>query len=88
VNVNQSTCSLPGYTLAYLFNATVVPRGPLVYLTLWPECLAKPNVSTPNADDAAITSTMAILINEDDSVFVCAGGTTNIILDISSYFAQ
>jgi hypothetical protein len=55
---------------------------------LWPECLAKPNVSTPNADDAAITSTMAILINEDDSVFVCAGGTTNIILDISSYFAQ
>jgi hypothetical protein len=65
----------------------VVPTGPLGYLTLWPDGETQPVVSTLNALDGAITSNMAIVPNSDGSTDAYAQGTTQLILDISGYFA-
>jgi uncharacterized repeat protein (TIGR03803 family) len=83
-------CGVPSQSQAYVLNATVVPQGSLGYLTLWPDGGNQPNVSTLNAYDGALTSNMAIVPagQQNGEVDACAGyGLTNLILDISSYFA-
>ena len=87
VSIDGSVCAPPLTAQAYVLNATVVPQGQLIYLALWPDGSAQPNVSTLNADDGAITSNMAIVPTSNGSVDAFADGTTNLILDISSYFA-
>jgi hypothetical protein len=60
----------------------------LGYLTLWPDGEGQPGVSTLNAGDGAVTSNMAVVPNHGDGkVDAFAQGTTQLILDISSYFA-
>ncbi len=87
VNVVGSACSPPAAAQAYVFNATVVPPGALGYLTLWPDGEDQPVVSTLNAIDGAITSNMAIVPTNNGSVDAYASALTQLILDISSYFA-
>jgi YVTN family beta-propeller protein len=87
IDVVNSSCGVPSTVLGYVFNATVVPRGSLGYLTLWPDGEDQPVVSTLNAVDGAITSNMAILQNFDGATDAYAAGTTQLIIDISSYFA-
>ncbi len=87
VNVVGSQCEPPAAAQAYVFNATVVPTGALGYLTLWPDGQSKPVVSTLNALDASITNNMAIVPSTNGSVDAYASGITQLILDISSYFA-
>jgi hypothetical protein len=87
VDVVDSPCGIPSTAQAYVFNATVVPVGSLGYLTLWPDGEQQPVVSTLNAIDGAITSNMAIVPNLDGKTDAYASGITQLILDISSYFA-
>ena len=87
VSVEGSACAPASTAEAYVLNATVVPEGALNYLTLWPAGATQPNVSTLNADDGAITSNMAVVPTNNGAIDAYANGTTNIILDISSYFA-
>ena len=86
--VFASPCSPPREVPAYVFNATVVPfNGPMGYLTLWPDMQLQPVVSTLNAYDGLITSNMAIVPNVDGYTAAYASDLTNLILDISGYFA-
>jgi hypothetical protein len=87
VDTVGSVCAPPTQAQAYVFNATVVPIGPLGYLTLWPDSEGQPMVSTLNAIDGAITSNMAIIPNINGKTDAFASGITQLILDISSYFA-
>ena len=87
VNVGGGPCAPPNTAQAYVFNATVIPSGALRYLTLWPDGEGMPVVSTLNAADGLITSNMAIVPNGDGKTDAYADGTTQLILDISSYFA-
>ena len=87
VDVVHSPCEPPVTALAYVFNATVVPTGALGYLTLWPDGDPKPLVSTLNALDGSITNNMAIVPSTNGKVDAFAAGITQLILDISSYFA-
>ena len=86
VGVLGSACSVPS-AQAYVFNATVVPKGPLGYLTLWPDAEGQPVVSTLNAADGAVTSNMAIVPTLNGDVDAFAYSSTQLILDIFSYFA-
>jgi hypothetical protein len=72
-----------------VFNATVVPSGGLGYLTLWSDSLdsGRPTVATLNAIDGWITNNMAIVPNINGKTDAYASGITQLILDISSYFA-
>jgi YVTN family beta-propeller protein len=87
VDVVDSPCGPPATALAYVFNATVVPTGGLGYLTLWPDGTGQPVVSTLNAFDGALTNNMAIVPTNNGKVDAYANGLTQLILDISSYFA-
>ncbi|MGA3213325.1 MAG: hypothetical protein ABSD20_18630, partial [Terriglobales bacterium] len=87
VNVVDSPCLPPSTAQAYVFNATVVPVGALGYLALWPDGETQPVVSTLNALDGAITSNMAIVPNLNGRTDAFASGTTQLVLDISAYFA-
>jgi uncharacterized repeat protein (TIGR03803 family) len=87
VNVVGSACAPPSNAAAYIFNATVVPPGRMPYLTLWPDGEQQPVVSTLNALDGFITSNMAIVPTNNGSIDAYAAGLTQLILDISGYFA-
>ncbi len=87
VNVEGSVCAPSSTAQAYVLNATVVPPGPLNYLTLWPDGQTQPNVSTLNANDGAVTSNMAIVPTNNGKIDAFAYNPTDLILDISSYFA-
>ena len=87
VDVVNGACGTPATAQAYVFNATVVPQGALGYLTLWPDGELKPNASTLNALDGSISSNMAIVPTNNGKVDAYASGITQLILDISSYFA-
>ncbi len=87
VNVVGSICATPSTAQAFTFNATVVPSPNLSYLTLWPDSEGQPTVSTLNAADGWVTSNMAIVPSVNGSIDAYAAGITQLILDISSYFA-
>jgi hypothetical protein len=87
VDVVDSACGIPSTAKGYVFNATVVPTGNLGYLTLWPDSEGQPVVSTLNAGDGWVTSNMAIVPNVNGKIDAYASGITQLILDISSYFA-
>jgi hypothetical protein len=88
VNVGNSPCAPPSSSAAYVLNATVVPaNGPVGFLTLWPDGQTQPVVSTLNARDGLVTSNMAIVPNSNGSIDAYASGLTQLILDISGYFA-
>jgi hypothetical protein len=87
VNVAGSICAPPGNAEAYVFNASVVPTGLLDYLTLWPDGTGQPYLATLNAYDGFITSNMAIVATNNGYIDAYADGLTQLILDISSYFA-
>jgi hypothetical protein len=82
-----SPCDPPGAAQTYVLNATVVPPGPLGFLTLWPDGLEEPNASTLNAKDGAITSNMAIVPTSNGSIDAFANALTQMLLDMSSFFA-
>ncbi|HZD50989.1 MAG TPA: hypothetical protein VE178_19765, partial [Silvibacterium sp.] len=87
VNVTGSSCAPPTTAQTFVLNATVVPQGALNYLTLWPDGSTQPYVSTLNANDGAITSNMAIVPTTNGAIDAFGYNPTNLILDISDYFA-
>ena len=88
VDVVASVCGIPATAQAYAFNATVVPTGSLGYLTLWPDGANQPTVSTLNAQDGSVSSNMAIVpAGHAGKVDAFANGLTQLVLDISGYFA-
>jgi len=69
-------------------NVTVVPRGPLGYLTIWPTGEAQPYVSTMNSPDGRVKANAAIVpAGTNGAVSVYVTNTTDVILDIDGYFA-
>lgn len=82
------SCGVPDNASAYVFNATAVPPGQLVYLTLWPDPGPMPVVSTLNAVDGAITSNLAIVPVNNGSIDAYVSNPSHLVLDIFGYFAQ
>jgi hypothetical protein len=87
VGSGGSSCGLPLTAQAYVFNATAYPQGALNYLTLWPDGEPMPGTWTLNAVDGAATSNMAIVPRTNGFLDAYADGRTQLVLDISSYFA-
>jgi hypothetical protein len=80
-------CGAPPAARAFALNGTVVPNGPLGYLTLWPAGQTQPVVSTLNSWDGSVVSNMAIVPTSNGSINGFASNPTELILDISAYFA-
>ena len=86
VDVINSGCGIPAAAKEFVFNATQSLDQPRV-----PDIVARRRGPAHRLDaespDGAVTSNMAIVPNFDGSVSAYAQGTTQLILDISSYFA-
>jgi hypothetical protein len=87
VFVKTSPCGPGGTAQAYVLNATVVPQPTLGFLALWADGAGQPGVSTLNAKDGAITSNMAIVPTTNGLIDAFANNLTQLVLDISAYFA-
>jgi hypothetical protein len=87
VNVAGSPCNVPAAAQAYIFSATVVPPGPLGFLTLWPQGQPLPLAATLNASDGAVTNNMAIIPTTNGTISAFATDPTHLVLDIFAYFA-
>jgi hypothetical protein len=55
---------------------------------MWADGQTQPAVSTLNAVDGFSTSNMAIVQTTNGSIDAYAAGLTQLLLDISGYFAQ
>jgi YVTN family beta-propeller protein len=87
VPVAASPCEPPTSAQSYVFNATAIPQGSLGFLSLWPDGQQQPLVSTLNAPDGAISSNMAIVSTSNGAIDAYASSLTNLIVDISGFFA-
>ncbi len=84
----SSACSIPSAAQAYSLNFTVVPDGPLGFLSVWPAGDAYPGVSTLNSTDGSVIANAAIVpAGAGGSITVVAGNPTDLIIDINGYFA-
>jgi hypothetical protein len=87
--IPQSACGIPAAALAYSLNVTVVPQGPLSYLTLWPTGQTQPFVSTLNSFGGAVVANAAIVpAGANGAVSVFVTNDTDVILDIDGYFSS
>jgi len=87
IDPTASGCGTLSTAQAYVFNATVVPPGPLGYLTLWPQGTVQPLVASLNATEGAITGNMAIVPTGNGSISAFGSQPTHLVLDIFGYFA-
>jgi hypothetical protein len=83
----ESQNGVTAVATAYVFNATVVPPGPLSYITMWPQGQPQPTVATLNALDGAITSNLAIVPTDNGSISAFPFNPTHLVLDLFGYFA-
>jgi len=87
--VPSSSCSVPSNAQAYSLNVTVVPPGPLTFLTAWPSGLTQPLVSTLNSLAGKVVANVAIVpAGSSGAVSIFVSNLTDVILDINAYFAQ
>ena len=83
-----SACNVPDLGVAaYSLNVTVVPDGPLSYLTIWPAGSEQPFVSTLNSWDGSVAANAAIVPAGTGAISVYVTQPTHVILDINGYFA-
>lgn len=85
--VPNSSCNIPNTAQAYSINATVVPKGTLGFLTMFPCGQSVPLVSTLNSGDGRVKAGAAI-VPAGVSGGLCAFATndTDLVLDINGYF--
>ena len=79
---------MPTGTEGYVLNATVVPPTSLGYLQLWQYGQPQPALATVlDALDGAITNNMAVVPDTGGWIDAYASNSTQLVLDISGYFA-
>ncbi len=85
--IPQSSCGIPATAAAYSLNVTVVPPGPLGYLSIWPTGELQPYVSTLNSSDGRVKANAAIVdAGEGGAVSVYMSNASHVVLDIDGYF--
>jgi uncharacterized repeat protein (TIGR01451 family) len=85
--IPSSPCGIPANAAAYSLNLTVVPLGPLGFLSVWPSGQPQPAVSTLNSSDGRIKANAAIVpAGANGAITVFASDPTNVIVDINGYF--
>src|SRR5271167_4374699 len=87
--IPNGPCKIPNTAAAYSLNVTVVPPGPLGYLTVWPAGQQQPTVSTLNSLDGRTKANAAIVpAGNGEAISVFASNTTDVVLDIDGYFVS
>lgn len=87
-DIRGSSCVIPPDTKAFSLNITVVPKGPLGYLTIWPTGQNRPFVSTLNSVDGRVKANAALLLEGAGGISVMATDATELIIDINGVFVD
>jgi hypothetical protein len=87
ISIPSLGCSVPTTAKAFVLNATVQPVTVLDYLTLYPNQPTVPNVSILDAVDGFITPNLAVVSTTNGSIDAYAPNTTQLVLDVTGYFA-
>jgi virginiamycin B lyase len=86
-DIPAGACSIPSNAAAYSLNVTVVPSGPLGYLTIWPTGQPQPIASTLNSQNGITKADAAIVpAGTNGAISVYGSAATNVVLDIDGYF--
>ena len=85
--IPSSACGIPNTAQAYALNMTVVPRGPLGFLTAFPCGQPQPLASNLNSIDGRVKAVAAILpAGTNGAACFFASNDTDLVLDINGYF--
>jgi hypothetical protein len=83
-----SACDIPPVSQAYSLNITVIPPGPLGFVTAWPAGQPLPVAATVNAPLGNVVGSAALVAaGTNGDIDVYASGNTNLVIDINGYFA-
>jgi hypothetical protein len=88
----QGSCGISANAVAYSVNVTVVPNGPLGYLTIYPSssnvlpCANPPYISLLNSDGRVKANAATVADGPDGGVCVYVTNPAHVILDIDGYF--
>jgi hypothetical protein len=89
IPVPLGQCGIPANAKAYSLNFTVVPKGPMQYLTAWPSGAPRPNVSTLNSYNGQVVANAAIVPSGTNNSFsMFASDATDVIVDINGYYSD
>ena len=85
--IPSSACGIPNTAQAYALNMTVVPHGPLGFLTAFPCGQPQPLASNLNSIDGRVKAVAAILpAGTNGAACFFASNDTDLVLDINGYF--
>ncbi len=85
--IPSSACGIPTTAQAYALNMTVVPHGPLGFLTAFPCGQPQPLASNLNSIDGRVKAVAAILpAGTNGAACFFASNDTELVLDINGYF--
>ena len=80
-------CSIPSDAVAYSLNISVVPPGPLGYITVWPDGQSRPLAATLVDSTGLVLSNGAIIqAGASGAIDVFVSNTTHVVIDIDGYF--
>jgi hypothetical protein len=86
--LSAAGCGIPPAARAYSLNFTLVPRGPLAFLSTWPTGQPRPFVSTSNVPTGTVVAAAAIVpAGAGGGIDVYVTDATDLAIDINGYFA-
>ena len=86
--LSNTTCTIPTIAQAYSFDITVVPPGPLAYVTAFPTGQPTPvaAVSVESPQGTLASKTGIIPAGSNGSIDVFASNPTDLVVDITGYY--
>jgi hypothetical protein len=84
--IPSSACGIPATARAYSLNVTVVPKGTLGFLTMFPCGQPPPLASTLNSDGRVKAAAAIVPAGTDGAVCAFPTDDTDFILDVNGYF--
>ncbi|MBL8218562.1 MAG: hypothetical protein JNL62_05010 [Bryobacterales bacterium] len=85
----SNVCTVPADAKAYVLNVTLVPRGGVDHITVWPAGQSKPNFWTVRSPDGQIVANAAIVAaGTGGGIQVYASNDADLIIDIAGYFTD
>jgi len=87
--LSNTTCPIPAIAQAYSFEISVVPPGPLAYITAFPTGEPSPvaAIAVESPLGYLVSNTGIIPAGTNGSVDVYATNATDIVIDINGYYA-
>jgi hypothetical protein len=88
--LSSTTCTIPAVAQAYSFEITVVPPGPLAYITAFPTGQSAPvaAITVESPQGFMASNTGIIPAGTNGSIDVYASNPTDVVIDINGYYVS